>query len=390
MEWLKHWAEDIDYLASELPQRHVNLFHHLSEMNFQSQIGHLKACLSDCDEAMLITRLMAIIASVGDAHTAMIPPVNNYLPFDCYWFDEGLHVVEALPEYQSLLGAKIIAVEQQPIMDVIQQLTSIISHENPSFVYAQLPYFFAAADLMYGIEVCDHTDFIQMTLQQADGTRADLNVSTISKIDRSAKMVSLRPETLNLDLNSRSIVPLYRQHLDQSIWFTPVDPVTLYVQYNSCREPSGKPISEVFDALLQQISVNQPQKVIMDLRNNLGGDSTLLDPLIDELAFQQVHLFVIIGRNTFSSALLNAFALKSKAGATIVGEPSGGKPNCYGEVKYLALPNSHLRVRFSTKYYHLVEDDTLLSLMPDIICPVKFADYRTGFDPCLAAIQNLT
>ena len=85
--------------------------------------------------------------------------------------------------------------------------------------------------------------------------------------------------------------------------------------------------------------------------------------------------------------MLNSFALKKQTGAIIVGEPSGGKPNCYGEVKYLTLRNSQMQVRYSTQYYHLIEDDSRLSMLPDILCPVTLADFRAGTDPCLTAIR---
>ena len=35
--------------------------------------------------------------------------------------------------------------------------------------------------------------------------------------------------------------------------------------------------------------------------------------------------------------------------ATLVGEPTGGKPNAYGDVRTFSLPNSRLVIRYSTK-----------------------------------------
>ncbi len=378
-DWLSNWIEDIDDLAAELPRLHLNLFHQLPEHAFRSQIRQLKADLFDCDDAMVMTRLMAIIASVGDAHTALMPVVRHYLPFDFYWFEEGLFIVAARPELQNWCGAKVVAIENTPIADVIADLTSILSHENLSFVNAQLPSYLAAVDLLYGLEICDHLDEVRLTLQQADGKPAKLKVSTMKPNGRAANMVQMGDD---------ASVPLYRQHRDLSFWFSRIESDTVYVHYNACKEPEDGPIAAAFNTLLDEINHNQPKKIIIDLRFNLGGDSTLLDPLIEELAAHPARLFVIIGRNTFSSALLNAYALKNKTRAIVVGEPSGGKPNCYGEVQYLTLPNSKLRVRYSTKYYQLIAYDGQLSLLPDLPCPVTFADYQAGFDPCLQIILD--
>lgn len=99
------------------------------------------------------------------------------------------------------------------------------------------------------------------------------------------------------------------------------------------------------------------------------------------------RLFVIIGRQTFSSGILNAVALK-KAGAILIGEATGGKPNHYGEVKSFTLPNSNLDVTYSTKYFKMLSEDTP-SLMPDIPAPLTMADYLKGINtPIDTAIRG--
>ncbi len=41
----------------------------------------------------------------------------------------------------------------------------------------------------------------------------------------------------------------------------------------------------------------------------------------------------------------------------LVGEPTGGKPNSYGEISSFLLPNSGLVVNYSTKYFEQVSGD---------------------------------
>ncbi len=90
--------------------------------------------------------------------------------------------------------------------------------------------------------------------------------------------------------------------------------------------------------LIKFIEDHVVEKLIIDLRNNFGGNSSLLDPFIEDIKHcdkinKKGNLFVIIGRETFSSALLNAFSLKENTSAIFLGEPTGGKPNCYGELE---------------------------------------------------------
>ena len=48
--------------------------------------------------------------------------------------------------------------------------------------------------------------------------------------------------------------------------------------------------------------------------------------------------------------MMNAVHLEQETQVLTVGEPTGGKPNNFGEIKTFSLPNSGLTVRYSTKY----------------------------------------
>jgi hypothetical protein len=92
----------------------------------------------------------------------------------------------------------------------------------------------------------------------------------------------------------------------------------------------------------------------------------------------------VIGRKTFSSGLLNALSL-ARAGATLAGEPTAGKPSHHGEVKMFPLPRSGLIVTYSTKIF---EDPNHKgdSLVPDLAAETTYADWAAGRDPVLDAI----
>ena len=56
------------------------------------------------------------------------------------------------------------------------------------------------------------------------------------------------------------------------------------------------------------------------------------------------HLFVLIGRRTFSAAMNCASLLELHSKATFVGEPTGSRPNFVGESTYFTLPCTRYRV----------------------------------------------
>jgi hypothetical protein len=71
--------------------------------------------------------------------------------------------------------------------------------------------------------------------------------------------------------------------------------------------------------------------------------------------------------------------------ATLVGSPTGEKPNSYGEINTFTLPNSKLVVTFSTKYFRLVKEGDPPELDPGISAPPTLADALAGHDAALEA-----
>jgi C-terminal processing protease CtpA/Prc len=128
---------------------------------------------------------------------------------------------------------------------------------------------------------------------------------------------------------------------------------------------------------------------VVDVRHNGGGDSRVDDGLIDGLRSrsawrQRGRLYALISGETFSSGMWTADDLR-RLGAVLVGTPTGGKPNAYGNVSTLQLPNSLIQVGYSTRYYELAAGSDPPSLAPEVAVEPTVADLRAGRDPVLEA-----
>ena len=62
-----------------------------------------------------------------------------------------------------------------------------------------------------------------------------------------------------------------------------------------------------------------------------------------------------------------AIDFRNRLQAILVGEPPGERPNSYGEVRLLTLPNSRLDVQYSTRFFRMMKDSDPPALMPDIV-----------------------
>ena len=96
---------------------------------------------------------------------------------------------------------------------------------------------------------------------------------------------------------------------------------------------------------------------------------------------------MLTSRHTFSAALMFIVRMDRNTNALFVGEPSGGKPNSYGEHNPFTLTHSKLTGSISTRFHEEGEPgDTRDSVRMDISVPTLAAEYFAGRDPVLEAV----
>lgn len=141
--------------------------------------------------------------------------------------------------------------------------------------------------------------------------------------------------------------------------------------------------------VLAVLETRPVKKLVFDVSNNPGGSSQQGTALAEKIG-QAYHgdVFVVIGKRTFSSAVLNTLDFQQYCRATLVGEPTSGRPNHFGEVRNFRLPNSGATVLYSTKYFQKVDGDPD-AIEPDIRIELSFSDFRRGIDPAWEYIKDL-
>jgi hypothetical protein len=165
------------------------------------------------------------------------------------------------------------------------------------------------------------------------------------------------------------------------------DSRTLFVQFNAV-DGGTSPIVDEIGARVKQGGVD---RVVVDLRNNGGGDNTTLGPLDFGLRESVIdrpgRLFVIIGRITFSAAANFATDLEHETGAIFAGEAMGGSPNMYGDARPIDLPYGPQQLWMATRYWERsTPDDPRITIEPTIRVSLSSDDYFGGRDPVLDAI----
>jgi hypothetical protein len=114
----------------------------------------------------------------------------------------------------------------------------------------------------------------------------------------------------------------------------------------------------------------------------------MVEPIKKRAALNQKgRLFVIIGRATYSAAMVNAIDFRKDTNAILVGEPIGERPNSYSENDEMTLPHSRLVVSYSTRYYKFVDED-VPAVLPDTHIETAWVEFQAGRDPVMEWIMQ--
>jgi Peptidase family S41 len=385
-----HWQQDIDATLESLFTKHKNAFHTTPRKDIQKAADELKAKVGQLADYEVTVGLMRLVALIGDAHTNLQFNTLKWhvLPIDIEWLRDGVFIAKADQDHRDLLGARVLGLGNLTVEDAATRAASVTARENDQWSKVMAKQWIRYAEVLRATGIIDSLDAAPLTLLGADGAKRTL-VLKPTPATKKFQWITL-PDAEFKDLTAT------RKPRDGGRWYGhsfDAASGTLYCWYDRCQNQPDKPtVGTWAKEVLGLLDEHDVQRVVIDLRRNGGGNSILLSPLIGGLARrekinQDGKIFVLIDRHTFSSAEMNAGELKRGTKAVLVGEPTGGKPNGYGEVRTFNLPNSGLTVQYSTRYFK-VEDMDRPSQMPDVNVEPTAAEFFAGRDVMMEAVMR--
>jgi hypothetical protein len=378
------WREDLEYFARELPARHVQFSQIVSPKKFQRDVDRLRASVPRLSDTEIVLELMRQVAGFGVSHTRVSWPSGalafREYPLGFYWFSDGLAVASARPEYREAVGARVIRISSRRPRQVQAALAAFVPHENKANLLGESPVFLRKVELLQHLHLADPDGYLRLRLEKPDGQRFELTVPPDPDPACTNWIAIWDARAVPRKVASQSAeLPYWYEYWPEA--------ETLYLQYNECGNLPDKPFAGVIHNMFDVADTRPVRRLIVDLRGNGGGDSTVVMPLLDGLMTRpslsaRRHLYALIDRGTCSSGMMAALDLERRFGALLVGEPTGGKPNAYGDVRSFELPHSKLVVRYSTQWFELASRNAP-SLTPNLSAPPLLSDCVAGRDPAL-------
>jgi tetratricopeptide (TPR) repeat protein len=390
------WREDLHYFAEQAPQVHKNLFHSMTKEQFETAVRDLDERIPTLSRNQIIVEITRIVAMIGDGHSyAEIQgsPTNfRHYPLKLYWFSDGVYVLKADKKYTQAVGGRIVKLGKVSGQEAYEAVSKIVPHDNESQVKWMTPFYMSMAEVLDGLGLVDNMDAVPLTVEK-NGVQTT---------------VILKPETGELALDEfvlpadwvdahdpSSPQPLWQKDVANNYWFEYLsDYRTIYVQFNAVAQKQDETIEAFFKRVIAFADTHPVDRFVLDVRLNGGGNNYLLRPIIhgfirSDTVNQPGKLFTVIGRQTFSAAMNCVNRMNLNTNTLFVGEPTGSRPNQYGDNAPVLLPNSKLTVRLSTLWWQDMDPrDQRVWQAPDLSTELTFSDYHSGRDPAMDAILN--
>ncbi len=378
------WGKDLEYLDTQMKAKEYEFSSLISPQVFDNTINNIKNSVDSLPDYEIYIKIQQLIASLHVAHITAIPSAAigtslHSLPIRTKVFPDGVYIMTTDQNDANLLGKKLISIGGIPIQTVEDSLKSILSYENNYWLEHQIP-----AALEY-TEILKYFGFTKSL------SEAELGIEGIGNVELKSEAESNNTVKYVGVLDGKTI-PLYMQNVSSNYWFTFIkDSKVLYIKYNACEESPNISFVSFTNNLVYFIDTNNVGKIVIDLRNNGGGSDAIINPLLNYIKSSTYNktgkLFVLINNGTFSSAELDGIYFKQTTNCLLIGTPTGGKPNSYGNINYFTLPNSKITIYYCTSFIHGMNGDPE-ALFPDYNIETSFQDYINCKDPVLDFILN--
>ncbi len=374
------YQEDLEYLYSALLKHPAIIVDEKKKTGLENLYLAKEETVRDYEN--FIDAATELTSFFQDGHTNIeisYTSTDLCLKLKCKWAGENCEELLLEKGYEDIPErSKIVCVEGMSIQEVIVTLAERIPHENLYLVKSRM--------VQYPYQ--NYNIFSEMNLKRLFGCKESYTV--IFDVDGKVK---------------EKVIPLVSY--DGFLEFLPDDEFLTYeivgdtaiMHLNTCicNEEYKRTLSELAYICNEQ-NINT---FVLDLSENMGGDSSVIDEFIkytrtekyyrygmidfssgeakevtnrtDVVWNQQYDLllperiYCKVSYNTFSSARTFAVTLKDNGIATICGTPIGGKPNSYGMPKKMIMPKTGIRFRVSRACFLRPDSngDEEIALMPE-------------------------
>ncbi len=382
-----NWKKDLKIYKTSLEQKHIDIYHSVVKNDFLREWKDIYNQVDTLNDFEIILKLMRLTRRINDGHTSVsLSNISTHqFPFKIKLIEDQWYVVKTLKKYNHILKSRLESINGVSIETVTHKISEIAQFvENKYSLKERTGSYLTISEVLFYLNLIDATNKAAFSFRNQNNELITLELAAIttemweeagiSEIHLTVPEIE-KPNNVNPDL-----------------WFTSISgKKALYINFESY--PTFEDMQIFGEQLISYIQENKTKQVIIDMRENGGGDlyvGTVLAyalNLADSIDWKN-GVFVLTSHKTFSAATSNAALFKQLLNAKIVGQPTGSNPNGYQDMDSFILPNSKLVISYSKRLFRLLDQENT-ALKPDIIINQKHSDVFNNVDTVLTELINI-
>jgi hypothetical protein len=388
----KGWRYDLDLLYAEVKRVNPDYRDKPFPAELTRRYRELRRRIPQFSDEEIFIGIDRMLAVLHQGHVSLFNiPKDRYLPVHLYAFPEGVFIIDAADEHRNLLGSRVLAFGSIAAEEALRQMALGRSVDGDMGYLWVGPAWLGSAYHLKGIRAINSLESVPLTIQQPDGTRRTVTLTTLAsplapRMDKLVAPPNVGPPMF-LSKMQRQV-----QELHWEVALPEHD--ALYVQVNNLVDDKDETLAQFGERLWSVLEKARPKNVILDLRHNNGGTTQKYPELLRTLvAFGRVpgnQLYALIGRRSYSATGNFVTDLERLAAPIFVGEASSECCNLYGDPTSIRLPYSGIQGELTAYKWQLsTPGDRRREMSPQVPVQLTAEAYFKGQDPALESVFRL-
>lgn len=404
---------DIAALIYTISEVHPDMFATCGQERLMSAVDSVSRNLPDSlTRAELFMAVAPLVAMIGDGHSCLGFPywdeqikVHRRLPVlididtEKYALKVWKCIDGAIPE-----GAEVLSINGTGSREMLERMMRYESGERYFFRLSRVNYVFPLLFMMlydsdsYKIEYRERGAKKTKTVTLAAATSEEMN----SRLPKDGDNNEAKPDYSFYMMKEKGVAVMdFQVFRDKKRMRAFADSMFTTLRDNGIRNliidirDNGGGDSKVGDELLRYISPKPfkqfsksfvritPTTIRLGNMKNTtpcilfydGEGKEMIDPLTAEDGHFDGQVYLLVSHNTFSSAASFSWAFKQFGMGTVVGEETGGMNVCFGDILNYKLPASGINCSISYKRFwqYGADEHDVHGTLPDIVVPEEEA-----------------
>lgn len=354
----------------------------VSRVAWDSAASRLEAVVPQLTDGQLLVGMARMVAMMHDNETYLLLPAEPFFPLDAQWFGRDLYLLTVPAADRVLLGARVLAVDGQPIAQVMDRIGSVIDYQDPGYLDVAETGELDDASVLYWLGITRSATSAEFTVRTTAGRQQTVLFQAgpvAGNIGQPTLLFSFVPGVAHVPL------PLYLHYATAPYWIDVLaGQHAVYLKYNECLGTTG--FQQLVAQAVALLNRNPSYRLIVDLRDNVGGDTGPFGSLVNDIkADPQLdrpgRIIGLVNQFTYSAARTDVVALHL-AHVLLMGVPPEDPIDEYGDDQAFQLPDSDITIVYTGG---VVNATGAAEGTPDIVIAPTLRQVLAGQDPVLAA-----